>query len=348
MKRRQTAAAVLLAGLMVFAAAVSAEETEGMTGSGSTSGTPAAESAAVRVGGLKGPTSMGIASLGVAMADKEEANTYEKVMVTAADELTAMVIGGEVDIALLPANVAGILYNRTEGGVKVIDINTLGVLYVVETGDSIASVEDLRGKTLYLTGKGTTPDYALQYLLRQHGLTTSDVTLEYRSEPTEVVSLLAENEDAVGLLPQPFVTVAQMQNENLKIALDLTKEWENAAGADGSSLVTGVTIVRTEFLEEQETAVQGFLADHEASTAYTNDNPAEAAHLIESLGIVEKAAVAEKAIPYCNITYIDGEEMKDSLGGYLQVLYDMDPASVGGALPDDGFYYIAGETQQEQ
>lgn len=325
MKKRQTAAAVLLAGLMAAAAAVSAEETE---------------QPVVRVGGLKGPTSMGIASLGVDMADKEEGNVYEKAMVTAADELTAMVLGEEVDIALLPANVASILYNRTDGGVKVIDINTLGVLYVVETQDSISSVEDLAGKTLYLTGKGTTPDYALQYLLVQHGLGASDVTLEYRSEATEVVSLLAEDEDAVGLLPQPFVTVAQMQNENLRIALDLTEEWENSAGADGSSLVTGVTVVRTEFLEEQEDAVRKFLEDHEASTSYTNGNPAEAAHLIESLGIVEKAAVAKQAIPYCNITYIDGEEMKDALGGYLQTLYGIDPASVGGALPDDDFYCL--------
>lgn len=317
----KTALAAVLAGAMACSMMVSAED-------------------AVRVGGMKGPTTMGIVSLGVPMLEKEEANTYEKTMVTAADELTAMVINEEVDIALVPANVAGILYNKTQGGVKVIDINTLGVLYVVECGDSIASIEDLKGKTVYLTGKGTSPDFVAQYLLNQHGLTTEDVKLEYKSEPAEVVAVLAEDENAVGLLPQPFVTVASMQNDKLRIALDLTEEWE-AVQDDGSSLVTGVTVVRTSYLEENEDAVKGFLADHEMSAAYTNEHVEEAAGLIESLEIVPKAAIAQKAIPYCNITYVDGAEMQEALSGYLQALYDLEPTSIGGAMPGEDFYYIA-------
>ena len=297
----------------------------------------------VRVGGLKGPTSMVIASLGVESSEYEAHNSYEKVMVTAADELTAELLSKKVDIALIPANVASVLYNKTEGGIKVIDINTLGVLYVTETGQTVSSVEDLKGKTVYLTGKGTTPDFVLQYLLKMHGLTTEDVKLEYKSEPTEVVSVLTEEENAVGLLPQPFVTVAQMQNEKIRIALDLTKEWDALQEEDGSALVTGVTVVRTEFLEENEEAVAGFLEDHEHSTAYTNEHPEEAAALIEELGIVAKAPIAQKAIPMCNITYIDGEEMQDKLGGYLEALYEMEPKSVGGALPDEAFYYMAQE-----
>ena len=310
-----------LASVMVFGMTVSAEET-------------------VKVGGMKGPTTMGIVSLGVPMVEKEEANNYEKIMVTAADELTAMVINEEVDIALVPANVASILYNKTQGGVKVIDINTLGVLYVVECGDSISSIEDLKGKTVYLTGKGTSPDFVAQYLLNKHGLTTEDVKLEYKSEAVEVVSVLTEDENAVGLLPQPFVTVAGMQNEKLRIALDLTAEWE-AAQDDGSSLVTGVTVVRTSYLEENEEAVKGFLADHEMSAAYTNEHTEEAAALIAELGIVPKAPIAQKAIPYCNITYVDGIEMQEALNGYLQALYDLEPSSVGGAVPGEDFYYIA-------
>lgn len=310
-----------LASVMVFGMTVSAEET-------------------VKVGGMKGPTTMGIVSLGVPMMEKEEANNYEKIMVTAADELTAMVINEEVDIALVPANVASILYNKTQGGVKVIDINTLGVLYVVECGDSISSIEDLKGKTVYLTGKGTSPDFVAQYLLNKHGLTTEDVKLEYKSEAVEVVSVLTEDENAVGLLPQPFVTVAGMQNEKLRIALDLTAEWE-AAQDDGSSLVTGVTVVRTSYLEENEEAVKGFLADHEMSAAYTNEHTEEAAALIAELGIVPKAPIAQKAIPYCNITYVDGIEMQEALNGYLQALYDLEPSSVGGAVPGEDFYYIA-------
>lgn len=320
-RKNQIVSAVLLAGLLTAGAAASARET-------------------VVVGGLKGPTSMGIASLGVPMLEKTEQNDYRKTMVTAADELMAQVLNEEVDIALLPANVASILYNKTQGGVKVIDINTLGVLYVVEMGDSITSVEDLKGKTLYLTGKGTSPDFVIQYLLKQHGLTEDDVKLEYKSEPTEVVSVLAEDETAVGLLPQPFVTVAQSKNEQLRIALDLTKEWDALQKDGGSSLVTGVTVVRTEYLEEHEEAVQGFLADHELSAAYADEHLDETAGLIEDLEIVPSKDIAKKAIPLCSIVCIEGEEMKEKLGGYLEVLYEMEPSAVGGALPDDAFYYV--------
>ncbi len=323
-KKYLTVPLLLLAGLAASGMAASAQD-------------------AVRVGGLKGPTSMGIASLGAESSEYEEHNSYEKVMVTAADELMAELLSKKVDIALIPANAASVLYNKTEGGIKVIDINTLGVLYVAETGDTIASVEDLKGKTVYLTGKGTTPDFVIQYLLAEHGLTTEDVKLEYKAEPTEVVSVLSEDENAVGLLPQPFVTVAQAQNEKIRIALDLTKEWDALQEEGGSALVTGVTVVRTEFLEENEEAVAGFLEDHEHSTAYTNEHPEEAAALIEELGIVAKAPIAQKAIPMCNITYIDGEEMQEKLGGYLEALYEMEPKSVGGALPDEAFYYIAKE-----
>lgn len=323
-KKYLTVPLLLLAGLAASGMAASAQD-------------------AVRVGGLKGPTSMGIASLGAESSEYEKHNSYEKVMVTAADELMAELLSKKVDIALIPANAASVLYNKTEGGIKVIDINTLGVLYVAETGDTIASVEDLNGKTVYLTGKGTTPDFVIQYLLAEHGLTTEDVKLEYKAEPTEVVSVLSEDENAVGLLPQPFVTVAQAQNEKIRIALDLTKEWDALQEEGGSALVTGVTVVRTEFLEENEEAVAGFLEDHEYSTAYTNEHPEEAAALIEELGIVAKAPIAQKAIPMCNITYIDGEEMQEKLGGYLEALYEMEPKFVGGALPDEAFYYIAKE-----
>lgn len=299
-----------------------------------------AEETPVRVGSLKGPTSMGIVSLMEKAEAKETAWDYEFVMATAADELLAQVIGGNLDIAMVPANVSSVLYNKTEGAVSVIDINTLGVLYVVECREDIQSIADLKGKTIYLTGKGTSPDYVLQYLLLENGLTTDDVTLEYKSEATEVVSVLSQDDAAIGLLPQPFVTSACMQNENLRIALDLTAEWESLQEETGSSLVTGVTIVRNEFLEEHPEAVTDFLQEHESSAAYTNENPEEAAKLIEAKGIVAKAPIAQKAIPYCNITCITGEDMKQALEGYLQVLYDMAPASVGGVLPAEDFYYI--------
>ncbi|MDO4298154.1 MAG: ABC transporter substrate-binding protein [Lachnospiraceae bacterium] len=301
----------------------------------------------IDIGALKGPTSMGLVSMIEKKGIDQGLYIYNFSMVTAADELVGKVISGEVDIALVPANVASVLYNKTEAGVRVIDINTLGVLYVVECGDAVQSVSDLAGKTVYLTGKGTTPDYVLQYLLEQNGLTTDDVTLEYKSEATEVVSVLAEDPTAIGLLPQPFVTAAGMQNENLRIALDLADEWAKLQGEGGSSLVTGVTVVRTDYLESDnefgdpnEDAVKDFLKEHKESVSYTNANPAEAAELTAKQGIVANAEIAEKAIPYCNITCIQGEEMKTALEGYLQVLADMDPASIGGSLPGEDFYYI--------
>lgn len=294
----------------------------------------------INIGSLKGPTSMGLVYL-MDRADKgEAANNYTFTMAAAADELLPKMISGDLDIALVPANVASVLYNKTEGKISVIDINTLGVLYMVSGDTSIQSIEDLSGKTVYLTGKGTTPDYVLQYLLTENGLTTNDLTLEYKSEATEVAALLAENPDAIGLLPQPFVTAACMQNDALSIVLDMTEQWADVQGEEGSSLVTGVTIVRNEFLQQNEEAVAKFLEEHKESTTYANENVEEAAELVAANGIVEKAPVAAKAMPYCNIVCIDSQEMQQALSGYLEVLYEADASSVGGALPADDFYYI--------
>ncbi len=295
----------------------------------------------IRVGGLKGPTTMGLVKLMEDAENGEAQNSYEFTMVTAADELTAMVAGNQVDIALLPANVASVLYNRTDKQVSVVDINTLGVLYLVSGDTSITSIDQLAGKTVYLTGKGTTPEYAFNYILSAAGLTAEDVTLDFRSEATEVAAILAENPDAIGLLPQPFVTVALSQNDSLSIIMDLTEEWDKLQAEDsGSRLVTGVTIVSNEFLAEHPDLVNTFLEEHEASALYTDNHPAEAAELIAAAGIVAQAPIAEKALPYCNITCITGEDMKGALSGYLEVLYEQNPESVGGTLPDDAFYYI--------
>ena len=313
-----------------------AEETD----SAEASAAPAEETV-VRVGGLKGPTTMGLVKLMQDAENGEAQNAYEFTMVTAADELTAMVAGDQVDIALLPANVASVLYHKTNQNVSVIDINTLGVLYLVSGDTSITSLDQLAGKTVYLTGKGTTPDYVFNYLLSSAGLSAEDVTLDFRSEATEVAAILAENPEAVGLLPQPFVTVALSQSDALSIIMDLTEEWDKLQAEDSNSrLVTGVTIVNNDFLSSHPDMVDAFLEEHEASALYTDNHPAEAAELIAAAGIVAKAPIAEQALPYCNITCITGEDMKEALSGYLEVLYEQAPESVGGSLPDDAFYYI--------
>ncbi|MFR5244062.1 MAG: ABC transporter substrate-binding protein [Clostridium sp.] len=268
-------------------------------------------------------------------ANGESENSYEFTMVTAADEMTAMVAGGKVDIALLPANVASVLYNKTNKNISVIDINTLGVLYFVSADSSVTTIDQLKGKTVYLPGKGTTPEYALRYVLSAAGLGEDDVTLEFKSEASEVASVLAEDPNAIGLLPQPFVTAALAQNEKLSIIMDLTKEWDNVQGeGSGSRLVTGVTIVNNDFLKEHEDLVDTFLQEHEASIAFT----AESGCLSELID--EIVAKPDRKRPYCNITFISGDEMKTALSGYLQALYDQNPASVGGELPDDSFYYV--------
>ena len=300
----------------------------------------AADQTSVRVGSLKGPTSMGLVHLMDEAAAGNAANAYEFTMVTAADELLGKVVSGDLDIALVPANVASVLYNKTKGGISVIDINTLGVLDIVASDDSITSIADLKGRTVYMTGKGTTPDYVFHYLLTANGLTEDDVTIEFKSEPTEVAAVLKEQPDAIGLLPQPFVTAACAQNEALKIVLDLTNEWQAVQGESGSQMVTGVTVARNEFLKSSPDAVKLFLQEHATSAEYTETNPDETAELIAAKEIVAKAPIARKALPYCNITCLTGEDMKAALSGYLQVLFDQNPASVGGKLPEDGFYYM--------
>lgn len=293
----------------------------------------------VRIGSLKGPTSMGLVYLMDRAQNNETANNYEFTMAAAADELLPAMISGDLDIILVPANVASVLYNKTNGGVSVIDINTLGVLYMVSGDNAIRNMEDLKGRTVYLTGKGTTPDYVLQYLLKENGLTTADVFLEYKSEAAEVAAVLLEKPDAIGVLPQPFVTAACAQNENLSVVLDLTKEWAAVQGEGGSSLVTGVTVVRNAFLEEHKETVDRFMEEHAAGADYANEHVDEAAELVAAAGIIEKAPVAAKAMPACNITYIDGVDMKTALSGYLEVLFTQDESSVGGSLPGDDFYY---------
>ena len=317
------------------------ETTAAETTAAETTAEASEDEIAIRVGGLKGPTTMGLVKLIDNDANGTSEQDYEFTMVTAADELTALVAGGKVDIALLPANVASVLYNKTGGNVAVIDINTLGVLYLVSGDTSITDVNQLKGKTIYLPGKGTTPDYSLRYVLSEAGLSEEDVTLEFKSEATEVASVLAADPNAVGLLPQPFVTAAMAQNDKLAMIMDLAALWDSFQEEEEKSrLVTGVTIANKAFLEENSDLVDTFLKEHEASIHFAETEVDAAAELIAAQGIVAKAPIAKKALPFCNVEYVDGEEMKSALSGYLNVLFEQNPASVGGALPEDAFYYI--------
>lgn len=297
-----------------------------------------AEKATVRIAGLKGPTTMGLVRLLEQNAAQEAKNNYIFTLAGTAGEITPKLLKGELDMAALPANAAATLYQKSNGALQVVAINTLGVLYIVEKGGtSIQSVSDLKGKTIYATGKGTTPEYALRYVLTRNGIDPDrDLRIEWKSESTEIGTLLGTEENAIALLPQPYVT--SVLSTGARIALDLTEEW-NKVG-NGTELLTGVLVVRTAFAQANPKALADFLTEYEASTAYINANPDEAAALVEKY-VGFKTAAAKKAIPYCHITYIAGEQMKTLLNGYLEVLYEQKPESVGGKMPDDAFYYMA-------
>ena len=298
---------------------------------------PAAEEEAVtvRVGSMKGPTTLGLLNM-MKKAETEGANKglYDFNIVTAADELAAGIIGGDYDIVLVPANLASVIYKKTEGGVSVIDINTLGVLYCISADESIKGIKDLAGKTVVTTGQGTTPEYSLRYLLSQYGV---DCNIEFKSEAQEVVAAMKEDSSLIAVLPQPFATAATISNEELMENFSLNDEWD--ALNDGSRLVTGVTIVKNSFLEEHPGAVNTFLDDHFASVTDAAKDLDGTSELAAEYGIVEKAPVAKQALPKCGLASIAGDEMKEALSGYLNVLFNADPASVGGAVPGDDFYY---------
>ena len=295
------------------------------------------EATVMRVAALKGPTAMGLVKLMDDAALSSDLQKYDFSLAASADEVTPLLIKGELDAVCVPANLASILWNKTDGGVSVLAINTLGVLYVVENGESVHSLADLRGKTVVASGKNSTPEYVLRYLLAQNGLDAErDVTLVWKSEHSECVSALATGAATLALLPQPFVTVAQGKLPGLRTALDLTAEWDRLE--NGSALLTGVVVARRAFVEEHPDAVAAFLDEYAASVDWVNANTADAAKRIGAHGIVA-AEVAEQALPQCNIVCITGDAMQEKLSGYLEVLYEQAPETVGGKLPDGDFYF---------
>lgn len=289
----------------------------------------------LRVGSLKGPTTMGLVNL-MSEVESGAKNGYSFEMQSQPDVIMSELVSGKLDIALLPANVAAVAYNKTNHGVSAIDINTLGVLYCVTGDENIKSVKDLAGKTVLSTGQGASPEYVLNYLLEKNGVTDCDV--QFKSEATEIAALLKQDPAQIAILPQPFVTVATAQNDQLKVAFSLTDEWKSVS--PDSKLLTGVTVVRNEVLENRAAEVDQFIADHQASTEKATTDVDATAELVAKYGIIAKAPVAKKALPNCNIVAIAGDEMKTDLAGYLQVLFDANPKSVGGTMPDDDFYYI--------
>ena len=322
--------AVFLAALLVAT---------GLTACGQKEEVSSEPAVTAKVAALKGPTSMGMVKMMADQKDAKEKN-YEFTIGSSPDEIAPKFLKGEFDIVALPSNLASILYNKSQGKVQVLAINTLGILYLMENGDTVKSIEDLKGKTVYSSGKGAVPEYAFNYILKANGLNPDiDLRVEYKSEHTEALAALLNDKSGLAVLPQPFATVASLKNKDLRTALDLSKEWDKASKNAKSTMITGVVVVNKDFAAKYPEKIKKFMADYKASIDYTNTNVDDAAKLIEENNIVP-AAVAKKAIPQCNITYIDGSDMKDKLSGYLQVLFEANPKSIGGKMPADDFYYV--------
>ena len=295
--------------------------------------------APLRLAALKGPTSMGMAY--VLSSGDQERHSYDCRVLGSPEEIVPLLVKKEIDVAAVPSNLAAVLYAKTEGNIQVLNINTLGVLYLVERGERIHAITDLKGKTVLASGKGATPEYVLRYLLEANGLNEDEVSIEWKSEHAEVIAALAENPDAVALLPEPFVSSAEANFADLRRAVDLTEAWDVAQNKSDapSALVMGVLVARREIVNEHPDAIVQLLADVTRSVDKVKQNPEEAAKIISELGIVPEA-VAKKAIPHANLVSITGVEMKEKLGGYLRVLAEQDVKAIGGALPADDFYFL--------
>lgn len=318
---------LLLAFAMLFSLAACAQSKE--------------ETAEMNVYVLAGPTGVGAMNLWAKSDAGETANTYRFTMPAANDEVVAAVAKGDADIAAVATNMASTLYNKTEGGVTVLAVNTLGVLSLLSNGEEIASVADLKGKTVYTPGQGANPEYILRYVLEKNGLNPdTDVTIRFVGEGSELVSVWQSEPDAVIMAPQPVATTILMKHEGSRKVMDMTEEWNKVSDGE-SALMMGCVIVRNAFLAEHKGAVDTFLREYAASIEAAQNDVSATAALCEQYGLMPKAALAEKAIPQCGLTFVSGSEMKTQLGGYLQVMFDANPKSVGGALPADDFYYGA-------
>ena len=299
----------------------------------------------VKLAALMGPTGMGMSYLLKDAKDGKTLNNYQYEVFSGPEEVTSKLASGQLDIAALPTNAAATLYNKTNGKVKILALNTLGVLYIVTKGDSIKTVDDLKGKTIYVSGQGATPEYALTYVLNENGLKVgADVKLDFTyANHDDLVAFAAAGKADVVLLPEPKVTALLNKNAEYKATFDLNDLWADAvADSDNkdSVIAMGCIAVNTAFAESNPEAVKNFIKEYNESVNKVNADSSAASAVIAEMGIVPAAPVALKALPRCNIVCITGDEMKDKINDFYNVLYTANPDSVGGKLPDDEFYYV--------
>jgi NitT/TauT family transport system substrate-binding protein len=288
---------------------------------------------------ISGPTGIGAVQMMKNAENSDGLINYNFTVTATPDEVVSKISNGEADIAAVATNLAATLYNKTSGGIKILAVNTLGVLSVLNnTGAKITSLSDLKGRTIYTTGQGANPEYIIDYLLTENGIDPeNDVNIEFKSEGSELVAVWATEPDAVIIAPQPVATTITAKYEGSTQSLDLTDEWQKVS--PDSQLMMGCVVVRNEFLTEHPDVVNDFLDEYEDSIEAVNEDLDGTAELCESYGIVANANIAKAAIPYCNICFITGDDMKESLTGYYNVLYNANPQSIGGSVPADDFWY---------
>ncbi len=342
MKLKKLLSAALAAALVLSLAACGKKDQPAQSGSqsASQSGTTSQEvdfsGVKIRVAAMNGPTGMGMARLADQVRNDMLPYECDVTFSGNPDDVRAGLLSGELDIAAVPVNMAAALYNKTGGEILTLAANTLGVLYIVEKGDTVQSMADLAGKKILAAGQGSTPEYVINYLLEKNGLTDS-VEVEYVSEHAEAVTQMAAGSADLILVPEPFVTTALSKVEGARVALDLTQEWAKVSDAD---MVMGCLVVSKAFAEADPQALRHFMTQYAVSADYCTSHPAEAAVFIEEFGIMGSAALAEKAIPNCNIVCVTGREMVDMVTGMLTVLFDADPKSVGGTLPGEEMFWL--------
>ena len=296
---------------------------------------PASE---VRLGVLKGPTGIGASRLLALNEAGESHNRYSVTVLAEATDMIAQIAAGQLDIAAIPTNAAASLYNKTNGDVRLVALNTAGVLYILENGNTVGSISDLRGKTIYAVGQGSNPEYVLRFILSGNGIDPDkDVEIVFM-DSAELTTRAASGSIGVCMLPVPAVTTVLIKNPDMRIALDMTEEWDNLG--TGSMLTMGCVVVREDFLKEHPAEVRFFLEEYGKSIAWVKENVAEAGELCAAYGIVPSAAVAKKAIPDCNLIFVSGDDIRPALEGYLKVLFDSNPKAIGGKMPGDDFYSL--------
>ncbi|HBC98048.1 MAG TPA: hypothetical protein DC034_14810 [Clostridium sp.] len=319
--------------IMALVLVISTLFAAGCSGSTDSTSSDNSKNQAIRIAALKGPTGMGMAKL---MEDKQD---YNITLYDSPDQITSKLINGELDGAAVPSNLASILYNKTKGAVKVVGINTLGVLYIVENGSAVKNIADLRGKTIYSSDKGAAPEFILNYILRKNGLEPGkDVIVDYKMNHSDLAAAVSSQKVNLAVLPEPFVTTVKMKDKSLQVPINLTEEWNKASGGQ-SKLAMGTIIFRKSFIDKRGKDLDKFLSEYKYSVNFVNSNKSEAGKLIQKYGILPKAKVAEMAIPRSNIVFINAKDGKQILQKFYEVLYQSDPKSVGGKIPDENFYY---------